>query len=451
MLSSEKTSRPRLRWLVSDPVTLTKKQSRLLNFFFVSTLVGTFLTMVGIILYYVYAYASLSGGSHAFDWLLGIFSDFVAILDFSLGDSPYVVDGSSYPPLAIVILYPFALICKNAFTPYMGQNMDIDLLTSKVILYPQFWVALVLFFLLCSGTIIFILIKKYRFGARDSLKLSIAVLLSAPFIYAIMRGNTIYFALIFLLIFLLLYDHKNPVVRELAYLSLVVAGLIKIYPLFFGVFLLHKKKIFASARIAVYYVVFFFLSFFLFKAGIDDFSIFIDRLGGFMSDDLRLLSGVNLSITSLLYKFFFPLAPDFADGIGFSVLNMIILILIFLAAAVCATITKSDFSRYMIASAIVVLIPPISYFYILIFEILPFLQLIRDYETLPQHRRKIYTALFWFLSITLFIVAKNFIFHTMVVMTMLFSEMVNVTRNEIIPYLRRKKLTADNRAVKTTK
>ena len=67
--------------------------------------------------------------------------------------------------------------------------------------------------------------------------------------------------MIFLLLFLLLYKSDNAILRELGYISLVLAGLIKIYPLFFGVFLLKDKKIFASARVAVYFFSIFFLSF----------------------------------------------------------------------------------------------------------------------------------------------------------------------------------------------
>lgn len=419
-------------------LSLTPSQNRILNFFFAATLTGIFAAMLGIILYYVYAFASLSGGSHDFDWLLGIFSDFVSILNISLTDSPYVVGGSSYPPLAIAVLYPFALICKNVFAQYDGVHLTADQLTAKVILHPQFWVALILFFILCTASIVAIVIRKYRLDFKTSLKVTAIIVFSAPFVYAIMRGNTIYFALIFLLLFLLLYEHPNPIVREISYFCLVIAGLIKIYPLFFGVFLLHKKKIFPAVRIALYFFASFYLSFFLFEAGFDDFFSFTERLGSFMSNDLRLLSGVNLSLTAALYKFFFPLAPDFADGIGFTVLNLSVLALIFLCATVTAVVTKSDFSRYVIASAIVVLIPSISYFYVLIFELLPFMQFLRDYDTLTPKRRRMYTVLFFFLFFTLSILPKNFILHSASVLTMLIVEIVTVTKGEILPRLSRK-------------
>ena len=183
-------------------------------------------------------------------------------------DSPYVVGGSSYPPLAIALLYPFALICRGAFANYAGETLTIDELTSKIIRHPEFWVSFLLFFAVCSLAIITIVLAKYRFDAKTSCKIAIIILFATPFVYAVMRGNTVYFALIFLLLFLLLYEHKNPVVREIGYLCLVLAGMVKIYPLFFGVYLLHKKKWFASCRIGVYFILGTLLSFFLYQDGL---------------------------------------------------------------------------------------------------------------------------------------------------------------------------------------
>ena len=140
--------------LFSRSQPLSKKQNTVLNIFFVTVLTGTFLSMLGIILYYVYAYASLTAGDHGFDWLLGIFSDFVFIMNVSLEESPYLVEDSSYPPVAIAILYPFALICKGVFAKYSNQVLTVDELTSRVVLHWQFWVAFLLFFARSSVLVI---------------------------------------------------------------------------------------------------------------------------------------------------------------------------------------------------------------------------------------------------------------------------------------------------------
>ena len=227
---------------------LNGTNERIFNIFHKLISKGTFLSMIAVILYYVYAFASLYNGSASFDWLLSIFSDFVEIMNFSLDESPYIVEGSSYPPIAIAILYPFALICKDVFARLAYTQLTVDELTSEVMLYPQFWIAILLFFAICSVLIVLLTAKLFNVTGKNVFKLASVIMLSAPFVYTVMRGNTIYFALIFLVAFLILKDSKSAALRELSYVFLAISGAIKIYPLFFGVFLLRKKKIFLFSR-----------------------------------------------------------------------------------------------------------------------------------------------------------------------------------------------------------
>lgn len=421
---------------------LSASQNKLLNVFFVSVVLGTMFAMLGIILYYVVAFASKHHGSVGFDWLLGIFSDFVEIMNASLKDSPYITDGTSYPPIAVMVLYPFALICKNAFASYSGmEGLTVDELTSHVILHPEFWVALVLFFLICIVSIIFLVVLKYRLDLWASVRVASIITLSAPFVYAIMRGNTIYFALVFLLLFLLLYEDSRPWVREIAYICLVLAGSIKIYPLFFGVYLLHKKKIFASFRIAVYFALLFFLSFQFFQTGIEGVNPFIENLGGFVFNDERWLSLRNLSISSLLYKLFYLISPALAEHTVFTVVNLVVLGLLFLSATLTAILTRSGLARAMIAAGVVILVPTISYFYVLVFSIIPFMEFLMHYNELPLFKKRLYAVSFFLLYFTLFVIPQCFIPHACLILIMLITEEIEVIRGELIPKLKKKKST----------
>ena len=395
--------------------------------FFAALAVGTFISMLGIILYYVLAFASLYNGSNNFDWLLGIFSDFVVIMNFSLEESPYVVGDSSYPPIAIAILYPFALICKNAFLKYSFTELTADELTAKMAMHSQFWVAVILFFVICSVLTVLLVARLFGIKGKDILTLGVIILLSAPFVFAVMRGNTIYFALIFLLAFLILKDQKNPFARELGYFCLAFAGAIKIYPLFFGVFLLKDKKIFASFRVALYFGLISVFSFLMMKNSFDNFSPFLNHLGGFMSNELRLLGLNNLSMSAHLYRFLhiFIRTLD-AESALFSAINLSVLILLFLISTVAAVATKSNFSRYVICFAIVLLVPSISYFYVLIFAILPFMEYLRTYASLSLSKRVFYFFGFMVLFLTPLILAQNFTFHSAVVIAMLIVELVAV-------------------------
>ncbi len=425
-------------WIVKNPISLSESQSKILNAFFVSSIVGVMAAMLGIILFYVYSYAALYNQTATSFWLLGIFSDYVEIVQIALSESPYVAGGSSYPPLAIAILYPFALMCRGVFAQYGGMQLDIDVLTSRVLLHPEFWISFVLFFLICTSLVVFLVIKVFKLCKRDSLKIACVIVFSAPFVFAIMRGNTIYFALIFVLLFLWLYENPKPILREIGYICLVLAGLIKIYPLFFGVFLLRKKKFFASCRVAVYFFVLFFLSFFMFKQGLGNFSTFVQQLGDFATNNQRLLGETNMSITSCLCKLLSLISPAFASSALAPHINMSIVTLIFVISAVAAIVTKSDFSRYIICASIVVLVPTVSYLYVLIFEILPFAQFVREYDTLSLSRRRFFKATFFFLFTTVFLLPANFIVHSLVVIAMLVFELVGVIKREIIPYFARK-------------
>jgi len=423
--------------LFKNSITLSLGQTKAFNTFFYTILAATVTSMIGIILFYVYSLASLYHDPQSAPslWLISIFSDFVEIMNFSLKDTPYIEgSGSSYPPIAIMVLYPFAIICKSVFSRYSSmEDLDVAELTSLVVRHPQFWVALLLFFFVSTVSIVFLISQKYRLDMKATLKMAIVTSFSAPFVYAIMRGNTIYFALIFILIFLLLYDSEKPFLREIAYISLAIAGAIKIYPLFFGVFLLRKKKIFASFRVAIYFAIIFFVSFKLFPSD-GEVVPFMDHLMGFMSDTERLSSFRNLSATALLYKIVYLFSPAATSSTAFGVVNLVLLGIIFLIGAVTATVTRSNLSRAIICSAIVILIPPVTYFYVLIFEIIPFMEYISAYDTLSKRSRVVYGAIFMLIAFTPLIIPQFFIPYVLAVIFMMGCEEYKIIRYEMIPW-----------------
>lgn len=427
---------------------LSSTQDRVLNVFFAVTVIGTFLALLGIVLYYIFAFAAQSLGSHAFDWLLGIFSDFVAIMSASISGSPYLQDGASYPPFAIAILYPFAWLCRTSLADYAGASLSVDELTARMVCRPQFWISYILFFLLCTSLVLFAVLKRYRPGAIPSLKLCGVTVLSAPFVYAVMRGNVIYFALIFLLFFLLWHEHKNAVLRELSYFSLALAGMIKIYPLFFGVFLLHKRRWFASCRVAIYFALGTFLSFFLYRDGLDNFGPFLKQLGSFMNEGERLLSERNLSLPSTLFKLFYNVLPAHVLPSFFRYASLAVFLSVFAVATITASYTKSTFSRSVIAASVVVLLPSISYFYVLIFMLIPFFEFLKSYDMNSPKNRCFYTVLFLFLFLAPTILAANFLIHALIVLLMLSVEIRNVFKKEILPALAAKKEQRKNGALR---
>ena len=431
MNSENNAKNKRTSFLFSGQKAFSPQQNRILNIFFYTIFGATFVSLLGALLYYVFSYASLSMGNHGSDWLLGIFSDFVYIMNVSLEESPYLVeDYSSYPPVAIMVLYPFALICKGAFAQFSGSILTLDELTAAMVTQIEFWIAMVLFFLLCSTVIILAVIYEFRLPPMQSIKMGIIILCCAPFVYAVMRGNTIYFAMMFLLLFLILHKSDSPFIREVSYVCLAISGLIKIYPLFFGVFLLNKKRIFASLRVGTYFVVGFVLSFMLFEGGLNNFKHFVAHLSEFSGDTARLSAGNNLSSTSLVHKTAELFGREPAGSLAWSIVSFTVIFLIFFSATVLAIGTNSDLSRYVIASSVVILIPTVSYYYVLIFAMLPFMEFLRHYDEQPLYKKRLYFWLFMVVFFTPCIITQFFLPQTLAILTMFCVECFSVAKHD---------------------
>ena len=171
----------------------------------------------------------------------------------------------------------------------------------------------------------------------------------------------------------------------------------------------------------------------LFKRGLKDIEHFIDNLSGFSENEIRLDAGNNMSLTALIYKIFGIFTDDPETMTSYTVVNLACIILLFLAATFFAVIAKSDFSRYVIATAVVVLIPSISYFYVLVFSILPFMEYLAHYDELPKHKQRLYFWLFAFLLFTPLIITQFFLPHTLVLLTMVAVECLSVYKTDLKP------------------
>ncbi len=408
------------------------KQENVIDILFKVTVGGTILSLLGAVILLVIAFSSLANGNQSFNWIFEVFSDFTEIMNVSIEESPYIIEGASYPPLAIMILYPFALICKSVFAQYSGLPLTIIELNTKLLPTPQFWIALILFFLVCTVCTVLLVSKKYSIHGTQLFKIAAIIISAAPFVYIVLRGNVTYFALIFTMLFLLLKDSKYAVLRELSYVCLAIAGCLKLYPLFFGVFLLKDKKWFASFRVAIYFSIIFFASFFLFKTDLLNLSEFTENLGGFMSNEKRLLGWNNLSISALVFKIIYIFVPTLSpSSVLFTVFNVIVLAIVFLSGTVAAITTKNDLARLLICACIVILIPSISYFYVIVFTVLPLLEYIKNCDSIPTGRSKLYLFSFIFLYITVFAITRFFLLHSLLLVSLFVYEVVRVFKNEI--------------------
>ena len=215
-------------------------------------------------------------------------------------------------------------------------------------------------------------------------------------------------------------------------MSLAIAGCLKLYPLFFGVFLLKNKKWFASFRVAVYFFAIFFSSFFLLKTDLANLFEFTENLGGFMSNETRLLGYNNLSISALIFKVLHIFIPSLSSSSTlFSVISITALVIVFISGTIAAVKTKNDLTRLVICACMVILIPSISYFYVIVFTVLPFLEYVKSCESIPRKRSMLYFLSFLFLYITPWAITRFFLLHSLLLISLLVYEIVRVFKNEL--------------------
>ena len=73
----------------------------------------------------------------------------------------------------------------------------------------------------------------------------------------------------------------------------------------------------------------------------------------------------------------------------------------------------------------------ISYFYTIIFAILPFLEYVRCFDTLEKNKRIFYFISFAFLFTTVFVFPKYFVIHSLFIMAIFAVETLTVAKELI--------------------
>lgn len=314
----------------------------------------------------------------------GIFSDYSQIGFYALKRNAFSMEvGSSYSAFFLLIMYPFALIFKkdlNVAEELYGLNFG-EPQNLVVISSWRFWASYLLFYAICFVLLYFVtraFIRKHNLNIN---RVFLVFLISGPTIFTMIRGNILFPALILTMVFLCWHDSKNPVLAELSVLSLALAGVMKLYPLIFCVFLLKDKKWFKVVRLALYFAFFYIVPCFCFDGG---FKTYADNLLNFSvgESDERYVTMKNLSFTSLIYKIFF--APAVALGVkhyaAFDWVSVVFAVVLLVFIFITAIRTRSYFKTCLLCLCAIVLVPPVSYSYSLTFLWILFLTYFKDFS-----------------------------------------------------------------------
>lgn len=318
-----------------------------------------------------------------------VFMDFFnSVVDCS-GDA-YGESGVIYPPL-VVLFYKF---CSMFF--------NIDSMKASEVRETSLGMIIFVCFTIVSYILFAKLIYKYKNGSFANKSLfAFFTLFSFPMIYLIERGNIIVLVLPLLLYYVNEYDSDVKYKRHLAYICLAISVAIKIYPVFFGLLLLKKKKNFKNILLCIFYGAVFFFVPFIFVGGFSQLGVLIHNILYTSSMFGSKGFGFKVSISNTFSLF----GHVFNHVRLFETAGTVFLIITVLAGLFLILFNKwnEDWKIYAVISLIIILDPGFSYIYSVAYMIIPLLFFLNKKET--KWIDYIYSLLF--IAQFIFLVAKT--------------------------------------------
>lgn len=318
-----------------------------------------------------------------------VFMDFFnSVVDCS-GDA-YGESGVIYPPL-VVLFYKF---CSMFF--------NIDSMKASEVRETSLGMIIFVCFTIVSYILFAKLIYKYKNGSFANKSLfAFFTLFSFPMIYLIERGNIIVLVLPLLLYFVNEYDSDVKYKRHLAYICLAISVAIKIYPVFFGLLLLKKKKNFKNILLCIFYGAVFFFVPFIFVGGFSQLGVLIHNILYTSSMFGSKGFGFKVSISNTFSLF----GHVFNHVRLFETAGTMFLIITVVAGLFLILFNKwnEDWKIYAVISLIIILVPGFSYIYSVAYMIIPLLFFLNKKEI--KWIDYIYSLLF--IAQFIFLVAKT--------------------------------------------
>lgn len=202
-----------------------------------------------------------------------------------------------------------------------------------------------------------------------------AIMLSRPLMIGFERGNSIMTALAFVMLFLLCYKSKDPLIHEIALLALACAFALKIYTAVFGVLLLKEKDIKSAVRCAIYAIFLFVFPAACHRSGfIESFKFYIEALSSYTANLDFGLEAAQLSLKRIVTLLAIALhAPE-----AVNVLYPIFMVLLVALLTYLVVFSKKEWHTLLALSLATIMIPSLSWPYTASFLLIPLISLLNE-------------------------------------------------------------------------
>lgn len=319
--------------------------------------------------------------------------DFFTSIWYTHDKLPYQ-SGVIYPPGANFLCW-----ILSCFFPTDLYSTDVNTLRDS-----SLGMIIMLWFILTSMLLLIALIlKDYADGdAFEKILFIMTLLLSAPFIREISKLNIIPLSIIFTYIFILYKDSENNYLKLLSLLALACAVAIKIYPVFFGLYLL-KKKDRKNTLLCILLGIFVFFLPFAFFDGISGLRLMLTNI--FNTTETFTNSGlgfkINIANTVQVFGELLSLNPAVIKSVT-SLTNLFMLA----AAVISFFFLKENWKALAIVSLITLSFPSFSNSYAVLYMVPALVAFLKEEHNLTFHNL-FYVLLFVALFAPMFFGGQN--------------------------------------------
>lgn len=244
-----------------------------------------------------------------------LFPDFVETIFQSYPSRPYET-GAIYPPIVYVTFSLFTHLLPPSF--FLNEMGEFDYSNwSPSSFFPQVHAVSTCFFVAAS-ILLFLIIKRYtkhHTGNSDK-SLVWIIFTSAPFIFAVERGNILLLLITPLIYFCVNFDSLNTKTRLIAYFCLALVVSFKVYPVLLGLLILldnKNKNKFLNALICMGFGIAVFFIPFVFTGGINSVFQFIENIFAHTTrstGSFGLGEKIDVVNTMKIFGFLFKLSPN---------------------------------------------------------------------------------------------------------------------------------------------
>lgn len=338
--------------------------------------------------------------------LKDVFSDFGETLCYCLEKNPFDNEGyikSMYPPIAYLIFYPIALICKPTIQQAISGQISIFEMSKN----PLIVFFACVYFAIVVALIIWAAVKISNFKGNNKLFLIGILLLWGPFFYCFQRANTILLSSLFILLFFAFYKSNKNWQHQLALIFLALAISIKIYPVFIALIFIKDGRWKDLIKTALYSIVLVFVPL-LFVPGNFFENIKFILLNSTRASKELICAGGNVSMLSLIAHL--QMCFKFLSYKSIVIISNVLKVLLIACTIVVVLIAKksnNQFNIFWLLICTYLLIPDVSFAYAISSTLFGFILFLKNFNNFSNKNKIIYSLFFVVLYFQIFYGIKH--------------------------------------------